>query len=289
MAIITLRHGNSEAEIAPEAGGSLAAWRCHGDDIMRRATRDAIDRRDPLGFAMFPLVPWSNRIAHGRFRFGGHDVQLPLNFGDHPHAIHGHGWQRPWDIIESSTAELLLAYDHVPDSWPWAYRAELRFVLGGDSLAIDLSVENHADEPMPAGLGLHPYYDRTPALQLHARLDGWWDTDAYIMPTAYRPVPPKTDWSDWLHAPTTTDNVFSGWDGAADLVWPERNLAVTIAANEPAQWMVVYSPTNEAIACIEPVTHPTDAINQPGLPGLRILQPGERFDLQTRFAVRRLD
>ena len=56
-----------------------------GVDLLRRAP-DGAD--DPLAMASFPLVPYANRIAQGRFAFDGADHQLPRNFGDHPHSIH---------------------------------------------------------------------------------------------------------------------------------------------------------------------------------------------------------
>jgi aldose 1-epimerase len=283
--MITLCRGDVDLMLAPEVGGGIVGFRWQGVDVMRPAQDEALANHDPLGLSSFPLVPWSNRIAHGRFTFDGRDVHLPLNFGDHPHAIHGHGWQRPWAVEAADDANATLINDHEPDEWPWRYRAEQRFRLTDDGLDLTLSVENRSDARMPAGLGHHPYFIRTPGMRLEAELDGWWETDAFVMPTAYHPVEGKSDWSDWLHASTTTDNVFSGWNGRARIAWPERKIALTMAANAPACCMVIYSPVDQAICCIEGVTHPTDALNDPELPGIAVLAPGERLTLETRFTV----
>ena len=72
-----------------------------------------------------------------------------------------------------------------------------------------------------------------------------------------------------------------------NITWPERDLALTMTASDAARWMVIYSPSDQAIACIEGVTHPTDAFNAPGHPGLAILDPGASFTLDTRFRVSR--
>jgi aldose 1-epimerase len=284
MDLLDLARGDTCLRLAPAVGGGIAGFQWQDADVMRPASEAALASRDPLGLASFPLVPWSNRIAHGRFRFDGRDVALPRNFGDHPHAIHGHGWQAPWTVAARDASSAMLSFDHAAADWPWAYRAEQLFTLADDGFDLRLSVENRSDRRMPAGLGHHPYFPKTPGMRLIARLDGWWETDGFIMPTAHVDEA-RDDWSDRLHAPTTTDNVFSGWDGRARLEWPERGLALTMTASAPAKWLVVYSPPDQAIACIEGVTHPTDALNDAALPGLAILAPGERFALETRFRV----
>lgn len=282
--MIELRCGATELVLAPEVGGGIAAWRFAGQDVMRPAPSGA---RDPLDLASFPLVPWSNRIRDGRFVFAGREVRVPPTHGDRRNTIHGQGWLRPWAVVEQSRTGVLLAYDHAPDAWPWAYRAEQRFELREDGFRVRLSVENRAGEAMPAGLGLHPYYPNTPGMRLQARLDGWWETDAAIMPVRYHAVDPADDWSAWLHAARTTDNVFAGWDGRAVLTWPERGLAVEMTTKD-AGYMVVYAPADGSIAVAEPVTHPTDALNEAGLPGIRVLRTGERQVLDVDFRAQPL-
>lgn len=282
MDLLRLGRGDTGLMLAPNAGGGIAAFHWQGVDMMRPASAAALADRDPLGLASFPLVPWSNRIGHGRFAFDGREVALPANFGDHPHALHGHGWQAPWTVEAQDEASARLSFDHDAADWPWAYRAEQLFTLADDGFDVRLSVENRSDRRMPAGLGHHPYFLKTPAMTLAAGLDGWWETDALVMPTRWH-AEARRDWSDKLHAATTTDTVFTGWDGVARLEWPERGVALTLTAGDAARWLVVYSPADQDIACIEPVTHPTDALNAPDRPGLAMLEPGARLTLDTRF------
>jgi aldose 1-epimerase len=283
MTGLTLRSDELEADIVPSIGGGLAAFRWRGRDVMRPASAATLAVADPLGLAMFPLVPWSNRIALGWFQQDGQDVALPRNFGDHPHAIHGHGWQRPWFVAGSSESSTVLIYEHSADAWPWAYRAQLHYELTARGLEIRLSVENLAETAMPAGLGLHPYFQRTPKMQVHARLDGWWETDAEVMPTRYEACEVRTDWSGLLQEGRTIDTVFTGWDGSARLVWPEADLELQMTASSAARWLVIYAPQSDAIICLEPVTHPTNALNQSGQPGIKLLKPGESTELTLRL------
>ena len=46
------------------------------------------------------LVPWPNRIAEGRYEFGGRDHQLPLNEPETGSAIHGLVRWVAWTVSE---------------------------------------------------------------------------------------------------------------------------------------------------------------------------------------------
>ena len=118
---ITLAAGEWRAEIAPRDGGVVRSLSVGGRPILRTMP-EASD--SPLDSACFPLVPYANRIAQGRFAFDGADHQLPRNFGDHPHSIHGFGWQASWTAKATGADHVLLVHDHPGDTgWPWPYHA----------------------------------------------------------------------------------------------------------------------------------------------------------------------
>ncbi|CAN5706558.1 hypothetical protein BH11PSE6_BH11PSE6_00450 [soil metagenome] len=115
--MVTLAGAGWELDLLPALGGAIGALRFQGTDILR-PTADSTT--DPLQSACFPLVPYANRIAGGRFSFGGRDIRLPLNFGDHPNTLHGFGWQRPWDVVEVAPDRARLTQVHDGgDGWPW--------------------------------------------------------------------------------------------------------------------------------------------------------------------------
>lgn len=91
------------------------------------------------------------------FRFGGRSYQLPRNFGDHPHAIHGNGWQTGWSVEDRQADRARLTLDHRGDAhWPWDYRAAQDIRLTSDAIMLTLRLTNASDSAMPAGLGFHP-------------------------------------------------------------------------------------------------------------------------------------
>jgi aldose 1-epimerase len=90
--VIRLAAGGWSATIRPELGGAVLGLDWRGHPVLR-PTPDGSN--DILETACFPLVPYANRIAGGRFAFGGHRVALPVPERFAPHALHGDGWLRP--------------------------------------------------------------------------------------------------------------------------------------------------------------------------------------------------
>lgn len=285
---IRLSDGPAELEVAPAEGGCITAfrWRAEGGviDWLRPAPPGA--GLTPNDSACFPLVPYSNRIRQGRFRFAGRDYQLQPNFAPAPHTIHGHGWKLPWRVTAQDSASLALVYEHDGSDWPAPYRAEQRFSLHDGALTVELAVTNTGDTAMPAGLGLHPYFPRTPDCRLTATVEAMWATDAEVMPTELV----DADLSGGLSPDAAPlDNCFTGFAGQAAIAWPEHSASLTLEADPALPFLVVYTPAGKRFFCAEPVSHCTDAVNLAagrGDTGLRVLQPGERFAAAVRFVPR---
>ena len=279
-----LAAGDVELVLTPDCGGGVAAFRWRGIDMMRPAVPGA----GVLGMSSFPLVPFSNRIAHGRFRAGQYEVALPANLpgADQPHAIHGFGWQAAWDVAAMSADKAHLAHHHPGGAWPWPYLAEQHFAAADDGFTHRLALTNRGDTPMPAGLGIHPYFPRPAgrgAARIDLDIDGRWETDDHCLPTEWRALDTAPDWLGG----EAIDHVFTGRRHAIALHWPTHVLTMAPAAD--LAFTVVYVPQCEDYFCVEPVSHMTDAINrteEDAVTGLRWLAPGERWETQIVFTVR---
>jgi aldose 1-epimerase len=264
--VITLRADRARAGIAPWIGGSIVHYHwldgARRHDWLRPAAPADLAAGTADRLACFPLVPFSNRIRDGRFAFGGHAVALPLNHRLQSHALHGHGWQAAWSVVGREEDRIALEYDHRTDAWPFPYRAQQEFLLTGNELRLSLSLENHGREPMPLGLGFHPYFPRTPGCRLSARVDAMWATDAEVMPTALVDADPRLGGAHGLPvADVMLDNAFTGWHRQATITWPERRARLLLDADAPLGFLVVYSPAGRDYFCVEPVSHCTDAFN----------------------------
>jgi aldose 1-epimerase len=273
--MLTLQAGEASLVLAPEFGGAIVGWTRGATAIMRHASAEGVLRGDVRELAAFPLVPYSNRIAQARFRFDDRDYAVARNFGDHPHSIHGIGWQRAWQVkaVAADAATLALTHAGDADGWPFGFHAEQHFTLREDALHIALSIENRHPNRAPVGLGIHPYFPRAGTPELRFAAQGVWRNTPDQLPVERVAVP-----AEWEHRGGRTvgsvvlDNCFTGWDGNARMTWPDRSLTMTASA--VFDHVVVYTPAGQDFFCVEPVSHMTDAINRGGM---RVLDAGEAF------------
>ena len=87
--LIILRSGDMAAGIAAQAGGSVAYWRQNGTDLLRPATKEALEKNQADATGMFPLVPYSNRIRGGSFIYWGVRRKVPKNHPLVDDPLHG--------------------------------------------------------------------------------------------------------------------------------------------------------------------------------------------------------
>ena len=283
---VSILSGDYALEVLPQLGGALAGLRFRGREVLRRAAPGV---GEPLESAAFPLLPFANRIAHGRFRFGTQAVQLAPNAPGQLHPLHGQAWRGPWRVESLEARRIALVFAHPAGQWPWAYRARQVFTLGASGLEVELALENRAAEPMPAGIGWHPYLRRTPATRLCAPVSEVWLSDSQCLPTERAPADQVWDWTGGaLMPPTLVDHCYGGWTGRAQIEMPEESLRVRIEAGEPLRWLHVYSPPGEPFLCVEPVSHMPDALNRVeprAVTGLRELAPGEMLSAHVTLSV----
>ncbi len=283
-------------DLAPSIGGAIAGF-WHDDVALMRETpgqalRDGLVRQT----CCYPLIPYSNRIAQGRFTFEGVEHRLALNFGDHPHSIHGNAWQRPWQVVEADDARCRLALTHRPDGdaakgWPFAYRAEQLFELSPDGLTLTLLLENADKRAMPAGLGLHPFFPKRPGVQLQFAAERVYPNGEDSLPMDGIPVPDHWNYRAMRElGEPRLDNCFAGWDGRARIAYRQENVALSIEAGPLFGHLVVYVPTGRDFFAVEPVSHMNDAVSRPdpSRHGLKVLRSGERLTAQVRFGVEAL-
>lgn len=292
--LVTLRCGARRAIVAPNVGGSIAAFYDEGEEgavhWLRPATRAAIDESDPLRMASFPLMPYCNRIRDGRFTFDGQPFRLPTVTGEFGHALHGHAWRRPWQVGLSRPNELELHFRHdaarqtgadvEPDaSWPFSYEARQRLVLSDEGLSVRLWARNLSAQPMPFGFGHHPYYPRPEGTRITTKVRAMWKADADLLPVSIGAHPAVDALAEGMLVDQfALDNNFAGWEREATIAWPGEKRCLTLRADAPLDFFVLFSPANTPFFCAEPVSNTTDWLNSDashGDVGGCVLAPGE--------------
>jgi aldose 1-epimerase len=226
------------ASIDLAAGGRLASLVVAGRELL------VTEGNGPLAWGSFPMAPYAGRVRNGTFSFEGREHHLPIVI--EPHALHGTVYEREWEVIGEGT----IATDLGPD-WPFAGRVVQRFWLAADSLTCQL--ELHADEPMPASLGWHPWFVRrmpgAPGeLELELDAGSMYVRDEAEITTHELVAPGPGPW----------DDCFTDLRHPPVLRWPGF-LELTIES-DCADWVVFTVP--EDALCIEPQTAPPDALNQ---------------------------
>lgn len=272
--MFTLIAGNARAEVSPEMGAGVASLSAGGKQVLRNWSGKVSD--GPFALAMNLLVPFSNRISGG-FSHDGVYYALQPNHSGEPFIIHGDGFQKPWKVVGCGTdwATLLLAHGGIG---PWHYSAEVTYRLTATQFLSNLSITSKADVPLPFGLGFHPWFPRDTQTQLEFDATSRWEVGNTHLPTATvpTPIPPEIEFSTMKPLPENWINTaYAGWDGKARITQNGDAVSLTVLTDN-LDTALVYSPSKDAdFFCFEPISHPTDAHNLPGKPGLVTLSQGE--------------
>jgi aldose 1-epimerase len=273
MTLLSLRTGPLAVDLAPSAGGSIARFSIDDIDLLRPMT--VADQESGRGnnAAAYPLVPFSNRIANGRLSFEGEQIDLARNWPGVNHPMHGDGWRHAWRVARSDTQSAEIVYEHErageDGGWPFRYRARQTYRLEADRLTITMEIDNLEARPVPAGLGLHPFFVREDDSELQCCPRYMWRTDADVLPVERTAVPPEGDFCRARRVnETVLDNCFDGWDGHATINWPGRRLRLGLEASDTFGHVVIYVPPDRPYFCVEPVSHASGQV------GLFPLAPG---------------
>jgi aldose 1-epimerase len=272
--MIALERNGVSCGLDPELGGALLSLSVNGINLLRPAPSKP---RDILETACFPLVPFANRIADGRMVFEGRQIVLPPDPAALPHAHHGHGWRRPWRLVHKGDVSAVVELRHDPDAWPWAYAATQEVTLVDGGAEVELSVRNLSDRPMPAGLGLHPYFFRGEAdvIRLEARR---------IVTNSRGGIPIGEE----LFVPG--EKSLTELDGLDNLLIDDSGgvrLGLSgvdhVLTAQGAVGFHVYVPKGEGFFCVEPVTHLPNAFAADA--DKHALAPGDTRRLSMRLTI----
>ena len=264
------------------------------------------------------LVPYANRIR-GRpgpdrtieTEIGGQSVRLPANWsGDAPgaeaFAMHGLILRREVEVIERTKDRLRGRLQAGDFGGHWLSATELTFKIGldADCLAIDIAAENVGIEPLPIGMGWHPYFNLPSGQREQARL--------------HVPAQDRLQVSDY-DSVLPTGRVLAGGGGTHDFTAPEGRplgelhlddcfvhlrsqggvvariadpaggLHLTLEAETPVSAVQVYAPPDRSIVCVEPQFNWSDPFGKDWPAGTDTgivwLQPGERTHYRVNLTI----
>jgi len=284
--LVTIAAGNLRLQLSPSIGGAISGFTWDGSRPILRESHSPLEKA--VDAASFPLVPYVNRIRGGRFSFRGHEVRIAPNMAGDPSPLHGQGWINRWSIEWARERQAALRFRHEPGEWPWLYDAWQGFELDEGGLTIKLECQNLAEEPMPCGLGQHPYFPCGPETRLDTEVTHVWTIDEHVLPVEKVPAEGRFDLRDRLVCGQGLDHGFGGWGGEVRMSDPEWPYELRLSSAD-ARFFQLYSPPNGGIFVAEPVSHANAALNAPEEEwaelGMRVLDPGEAMSLTMRLEV----
>ena len=279
---VVLASSAMELTVLPQRGARLHRLRVYSHDLLRTPDDARSYDDEPFFWGAFVMAPWCNRLAAGPLEVAGQTVDLPINSRDGS-AIHGQVYARPWRRQGESVFEV----EAGGEGWPWPYRVRLVFELESAGLSIVQSIINLADDAMPSGVGLHPWFVRPVEVAVDAPSVFTSNSDS---PPEPEPVSGK---HDLRRLGTMTPDLDATWadpgDPPVELRWPGDGLVcrVTARSNRGNLFITAASPSDVGADALEPQTHAPQGLRRllNGEPGaLQLIEPGGSLVLTTRLS-----
>lgn len=274
---LTLENAHLRVRVDPQGGALLSCFSLqHQQPVLREGRGEK-----PGDCALFPMLPVANRVAGNRFNLREQEVTLPRHQADDTFFLHGDGWLKRWEVAARGrdSCSLRLRSQH---PCGYNYLAVLDYLLDGAALKASVTITHLGERPMLYGCGFHPFFAFNARSTAQFQASGYWPEGEQHLPLAWqRAIPPQADFSSAQYGQDAWLNVgYSGWSGRA--VVQHDVMRVTLFAQTP--WLMLFRMPGESFLCLEPQTHPVNAHNLPGQPGLRLLAKNEccRFALQIR-------
>ncbi|MCL2701941.1 MAG: aldose epimerase [Phycisphaerae bacterium] len=292
-AVVTLRGATLNAYSVPHAGGLLdvvAGYETPEDLAALKASRSRI------------MAPWSNRIQHSRYRFGGdRPLELPKN-PEKPHILHGFVGGVDFEVVaervNTDGASVTFTTNALRpgafEGYPYRVDVEVTYALTADRLVIEIAGQNVGEGIAPFGCGWHPYFrtgsENIDHLRLAVPCRRKIVTDAELIPLPGEAAFQSIDQAGPLDfRPDAAGNgkpigdlfidgafldLAEGPDHLARSWVRDDRTGVTLTVFQQGGLMHVYTGDRRSLA-MEPVQFMTNAFNRPEWSDAIQLRPGQ--------------
>ncbi|TDC88947.1 aldose 1-epimerase family protein [Actinomadura sp. 7K507] len=288
--------------IITESGASLRELTHDGLPLV---LSHGADEPAPAAFGHL-LIPWPNRVDHGRYDYGGASHQLDISEPARDCAIHGLVRWAPWRAAEHEpgpfpvggrppaphgTARVRLTHRLLATAgYPFRLDLEAEYSLdAADGLRVRITARNSGAVTAPYGHGSHPYLtvgEPIDACRVTLGADRYVPVDERMVPSG-----PSLDVTggkyDLRAGPLLSDRVIDNaftdlnreGDGRVWVTLAGGARTVRLWADEAHPWMMIYTADNapsprEGLG-VEPMTCPPNAFATGE--GLVHLEPGAEY------------
>lgn len=180
----TINKGKQSVTVT-ELGAGLRSYTVRGVELLDSYPADSYPTGSSYGQV---LSPWPNRIDEGTYVFDGVEQALPWSEPANQNAIHGLTRWMNWAPVNQHGNSVTMGLRlHAQPGYPFVIELEHQYLLTDDGLTITHTVRNVGDQPVPYGVGMHPYFTvGTPAIDtsiLTLPADKYFVTNARQIPT----------------------------------------------------------------------------------------------------------
>jgi galactose mutarotase-like enzyme len=276
--------------VVTEVGAGLRTYTMDGIDVLDGYTEGEMcsGGRGQL------LIPWPNRIRDGHYHFGGAGHQTPLSEPERGNAIHGLLRWANWELDQRSSDSVVASHVlHPQVGYPFTLGLDVTYTLSDTGLDVGVAATNLGSEPLPYGLGQHPYFtvrtDLVDAAVLRVPATSVLEADERGIPTGRSQGVAGTE-RDYRQArpigTAVVDSCYADLERDADgvgrvvLEHPDGSPRIVVWMDAAFRFVMVFTGDTLEPArrrrgvAIEPMTCAPDAFRS-GL-GLQVLEPGDR-------------
>jgi galactose mutarotase-like enzyme len=283
--IVTIGDGEDSLAVDTAAGGRICSLILAGRERILRVPAAGID--PGIGWGCYLMAPFVGRVKDGIVKWSGRTVQLRLNDGRN--SIHGAALDADWTVLDSTASSVKMSCRFDESRWP--FKGSMTQSLGIARGRLTLRAEVHADEPMPAAIGWHPWFRSAgEPLKVGLKSDAVLRLAGDLIPTGdLDPVDARTDLrSEPDVTARSLDDVYTAVRSPVSVCWPD--LELTMAFDDPIGAFVVC--TRPEAAAVEPLTAWPDSIRLAAAghseTGLVSLEAGGSLVATTNWSWRRI-
>lgn len=263
---------DTNAVLAPERGGILTRWSVAGRSLLYLDPATLVDPTRNIRGGNPVLFPSPGPLADGRFSYGGREGRMPQ---------HGLARRFPFTVLEAGSHHALLqlgADERTRAEFPWDFELTLRYAIEGATLAIEQTIVNRDEAPLPLAFGFHPYFAVPNADKARVAIPTGatraWDNAAKRTIELSGPIDLAAGEVDLhLHDHGETEAALVLADGAR----------IVVRASEAFGRWVIWTVPDKDFVCLEPWTAAADALNTGE--DLLVLEPGASRTLEVSFTL----
>ncbi len=291
---IASESGALKAHFVPDANMLCHSLTLNGVQLLHpgRGVQAYAQHGKTMGIPL--LHPWANRLSRSGYAAAGKEVTLPPpdgRYGLDPNGLPIHGalpGLLRWEVLETGardrvSARLDWSAPELMELFPFAHELRLDALAGDRGLELVTTLRPTGPGAVPVAFGYHPYLcppgeapraDWQVSLGASERLV----LDDQMIPTgATEPLESRRfaldgqSWDDGL-AGLASPPEFSVSAGAQ---------TVTVTFDDGFAYAQVFAPEGQDFICFEPMTAPTNALEDGG--ALTLVAPGDEY--RTAFSI----